>query len=202
MGCIGGDGRAAGEVAGDGFPYGEEDVGGESQPEDLLRRLAAILAVVVGVAPVFAGGDEPVAAALVAERGEHAAGAGWGEVWRTAGGGSSGDAAGEVGEAEAHSRKGERKSAFVLCRRELFWFSGSFVGWYSTFVAGLPLLLPVSPATCPRYFFFLSQFSHDLLEDKFCYGNCRSIVELQQARLRLLNLSWLSAGLIFLRIST
>ena len=121
MSCIGGDGRAAGEVAGDGFPYGEEDVGGESQPEDLLRRLAAILAVVVGVAPVAAGGDEPaVAAALAAQRGEHAAGAGWGEVWRTAGGGGSGDAAGEVGEAEAHSRKGERKSAFVLCRRELF----------------------------------------------------------------------------------
>lgn len=36
VGGVGGDGRAAGEVAGDGFPYGEDDVGGESQPEDLL----------------------------------------------------------------------------------------------------------------------------------------------------------------------
>lgn len=105
MGGVGGDGRAAGEVAGDGLPYGEDDVRGEPEPEDLLRRLA----VVMGVAPVTADGDEPVAAAWFArrgERGEHAAGGGGGGVWPTMGGGSAGDAGGEAGEAEAHSRKG------------------------------------------------------------------------------------------------
>lgn len=102
MGGIGGDGRAAGEVAGDSFSYGEDDVGGEAQPEDLLGRLAAVLAVGVGVAPVVADGDEPVGTARRGERGESG---GAGEVWRTAGGGGgSRDAAGEVDEAEAHSR--------------------------------------------------------------------------------------------------
>lgn len=113
---VGGDGPAAGEVAGDGFPYGEDDVSSEAQTEDLLRRLAAFLAAVAGVATVAAGRNEPVAAARLTrrgERGKHAAGAGWGEVSRTAGEGGSGDPAGELGEAEAHSRRGGG-SAFVL----------------------------------------------------------------------------------------
>lgn len=155
MSGVGGDGRAAGEVAGDGLPNGEDDVGGESQPEDLLRRLAAVLALVVGVAPVAAGGDEPVAAACVAERGEDAAGAGWGEVRRTAGGGGSGDAAGEVGEAEAHSRKGRRKCLRALTTRVVLVFR-IIRGWREQGQH----MLPITPSSFasnlpPGYFFFL-----------------------------------------------
>ena len=117
MSGVGGDGRAAGEVTGDGFPYGEDDVSSEAQAEDLLRRLAAFLAVVVGGATVAAGRDEPVAAAWLTrrgERGEHAVGARCGEVWPTAREGGSGDPAGEVGEAEANSHKGRRKCLCAL----------------------------------------------------------------------------------------
>jgi len=61
VGGVGSDGGAAGEISCDGLPHGEYDVSGESQPEDPLGRLAPVLpAVVVRVAPVAAGGDEPV----------------------------------------------------------------------------------------------------------------------------------------------
>lgn len=62
MGGVGHDGSASGEVARDGLPRGEGDVGGEAEPEDPLGRLApaALAAVVVRVAHVAAGGDEPV----------------------------------------------------------------------------------------------------------------------------------------------
>ena len=61
MGGVGHDRGAAGEVARDGLPRGEGDVGGEAQPEDPLGGLApAVAPVVVRVARVAAGGDEPV----------------------------------------------------------------------------------------------------------------------------------------------
>lgn len=135
MGGVGGDGRAAGEVAGDGLPGGEEDVGGEAQPEDPLRRLASSpLAVVVGVAHVAAGGDEPVAAVWLTRRGKRGQqAAGGGGLWPPAGGGA-GDAGGEVGEAEAHV--GEE------------WLSGFFGGGvrYTMAVRGCLTAVPARPA--------------------------------------------------------
>lgn len=103
MGGVGSDGGAAGEIACDGLPHGEYDVSGESQPEDPLGRLGLVLpAVVVRVAHVAAGGDEPVGpAAWLRRQG------GWGE--RAAGGGCwdhaparGRGAGGEAGEAESH----------------------------------------------------------------------------------------------------
>lgn len=113
---VGGDRGAAGEVAGDGLPDGEDDVGREPQPEDPLRRLAPHLlavVVVVGVAHVAAGGDEPVRLAAAArlprrgeERGDERGGGGAWPPEAGGGGRGAGHAGGEVGEAEAHRRSG------------------------------------------------------------------------------------------------
>ena len=108
MGGVGHDRGAAGEVSRDGLPCGEGDVGGEAQPEDPLGRLApAVAPVVVRVARVSAGGDEPVRPAAWLRRrggrGERGAGGGGGARRGPTGGRGAG---GEAGEAEAHSRQG------------------------------------------------------------------------------------------------
>jgi hypothetical protein len=108
VGGVGHDRCAAGEVARDGLPRGEGDVGGEAQPEDPLGCLAPVLAaVMVRVAHVAAGGDEPVRPDAWLRRrggrGERGAGGGGGVRQAPAGGRGAG---GEAGEAEAHSRQG------------------------------------------------------------------------------------------------
>jgi hypothetical protein len=125
VGGVGNDRCATGEVAGDGLPGGEGDVGSKTQPEDPLGRLAPVLAVVVRVAHVAAGGDEPVVGAGWlrgrGERDEHTAGGGG--VWTPARGRSAGGAGGEAGDAEAHLRGWRCRARFDLSG--LSWSIGS-----------------------------------------------------------------------------